>query len=164
MGASLMAFLARPAAKLSVGVLVVAILTLFYFYWEHKIYQSGRNDERIEWMKRDAETERQGQELLKLRLHEKEVSDKQNAERAFNAAKIYSDHYERVIADRKRMPISTTQTGVNYKPVSGASKSAKGVGGTDKEIHESRISEGTLRSIEDGQLACEKLLNIMVSE
>ena len=100
--------------------------------------------------------------MLKLKQHETDLINKQNAERAFNAAKIYNDHYSRIIADRSSMPISTAKANRSCDTLPRGSKNSGGIGGTGATVHEPTISEGVLRSIEDGQLACEKLLNMFV--
>ena len=86
------------ARKYGVYLLAVVFLLGIYFYWRSSIYDDGYNAAVAKYEKRDAETERQGQELLKLKQHETDLINKQNAERAFNAAKIYNDHYTRIIA------------------------------------------------------------------
>ena len=148
------------ARKYGVYLLAVVFLIGIYFYWRSSIYDDGYNAAVAKYEKRDAETERQGQELLKLKQHETDLINKQNAERAFNAAKIYNDHYTRIIADRERMPIRATKTSSCINAMPGASKNTNGTSGAVETVHEPRISEGIIRSIEDGQLACEKLLNL----
>jgi len=141
--------------------------TLWYIH--HKIYESGREDERTEWVKRDAETERKSQELLKLKKHEADVINQQNQERANNAIKTYAYHYDELRAAADRIPervfITTkTNTCSDTMPGTGSdrSKAKSGIGGTGK----SELPTANIRSlneviarIEEMQLKCERLLN-----
>jgi len=79
MGASLLIALAKRYLPFIIGGV---LLGLVLWYIHHTIYQDGREDERAEWVKRDAETDRKSQELLKLKKHEADMINQQNRERA----------------------------------------------------------------------------------
>lgn len=147
------------------GLLLVATL----WYMHHAIYQNGREDERAEWVKRDAETERKSIELMKLKKHEADQINQHNQERANNAIKIYADHYDELRAAADRIPervFITTKTSCNSDTVPGTSESRSkvtgGIGGTGKaELPAENIRRlnETISMIEDMQLKCERVLN-----
>jgi len=147
------------------GLLLGATL----WYMHHKIYESGRQDERAEWVKRDAVTERKSRELMKLKKHEADMINQQNQERANNAIKTYADHYDELRAAAGRVPervYVTTKTSScsDTMPGTGGSRpEAKGgIGGTGKaELPPENIRElnKTISLIEDMQLKCERVLN-----
>ncbi len=166
MGASLLIALAKRYLPFIIGGLLLGG-TLWYMH--HKIYESGRDDERSEWVKRDAETERKSQELLKLKKHEADMINQQNRERANNAIKTYASHYDELRAAASRIPervYVTTKASSCSDTMPGAgegrSKTQGGVGGTGKaELPERNIRSlnETISLIEDMQLKCERLLN-----
>lgn len=139
------------------------------WYMHHKIYESGRDAERAEWVKRDAETERKSQELMKLKKHEADMINQQNQERANNAIQTYANHYDELRAAASRIPervFITTKTGSCGNSVRGGgegrSEAQGGIGGTGKtELPPENIRElnKTISMIEDMQLKCERLLN-----
>lgn len=163
---SIAAVLAKRYLPHIIGGLLLGA-TLWYMY--HKIYESGRDDERAEWFKRDAETERKSQELLKLKKHEADMIDQQNRERANNAIEIYAKHYDELRAAASRIPervFVATKTSCNSDTMPGAdenrSKAQGGIGGTGKaELPSENIRElnKTISMIEDMQLKCERVLN-----
>lgn len=156
----LMALAAQYGTKILAGLVVVAFITGLYYSWKNEVV----TEERGKWEARDAETARQGQELLKLKQHETNHINKSNQEKAYNAAKIYNDHYARIIADRERMPIKPATTNCDINALPGTGKSIKGIGGTGARIYGNEFQEADLRQIEHGQLVCEQLLNILVGE
>lgn len=147
------------------GVLLIGTL----WYMHHKIYQSGRSDERAEWVKRDAETERKSLELMKLKKHEADQINQQNQERANNAIQTYATHYDELRAAASRIPervFITAKANCSGDTMPGAgegrSKAARGIGGTGKaELPAANIRElnKTISMIEDMQLKCERVLN-----
>lgn len=161
----LLALLKRYLPYIIGGVLLGAAL----WYLHHKIYESGREDERAEWVKRDAETERKTQELLKLKKHEADVINQQNQERANNAIETYAKHYIDLRTAASRIPervyiTAKTSCGSNSMPgtSSNRSEATGGIGGTGKaELPDANIRElnKTISMIENMQLKCERLLN-----
>lgn len=155
----------RYLPQIIAGLLIGATL----WYLHHKIYESGRDDERAEWVKRDAETEAKTQELLKLKKHEADMINQQNQERANNAIQTYAKHYDELRAAANRIPdrvFVSTKTSCNSNTVPGSGqdrqKSAGGIGGTGKaELPDANIRElnKVISSIEEMQLKCERLLN-----
>jgi len=147
------------------GLLLVATL----WYMHHKIYESGRDDERAEWVKRDAETERKSIELLKLKKHEADQINQHNQERANNAIKIYADHYDELRSAADRIPervFITTKANCSSNALPGTSdsrsKTEGGIGGTGKaELQDANIRSlnEVIARIEDMQLECERVLN-----
>lgn len=146
---------------------VLLVGTLWYMH--HKIYESGREDERAEWVKRDAVTERKSQELMKLKKHEADMINQQNQERANNAIQTYATHYDELRAAASRIPervyVTTKASSCsNTVPGTGSNRSETqgGIGGTGKaELPPENIRElnKTISLIEDMQLKCERVLN-----
>lgn len=155
----------RYLPQIIAGLLIVATL----WYLHHKIYESGRDDERAEWVKRDAETEAKTQELLKLKKHEADMINQHNQERANNAIKTYAKHYDELRSAADRIPervFVSTKTSCNSNTVPGASegrsKAQGGIGGTGKtELPDANIRElnKVISRIEEMQLKCERVLN-----
>ena len=166
MGVSLLIALAKRYLPFIIGGLLLGG-TLWYLH--HKIYESGREDERAEWVKRDAVTERKSQELMKLKKHEADMINQQNQERANNAIQTYASHYDELRAAASRIPervfIATKASSCsNTVPGTGSNRSEAqgGIGGTGKtELPEANIRElnKTISMIEDMQLKCERVLN-----
>ena len=141
--------------------------TLWYIH--HKIYESGRDAERAEWVKRDAETERKSQELMKLKKHEADMINQQNQERANNAIQTYASHYDELRSAASRIPervyITTKASSCsNTVPGTGSnrSKTKDGIG----QFSKAELPPENIRSInqvidmiEDMQLKCERILN-----
>lgn len=152
-----------------IGV-AAALIALAYIH--HKIDQGGYDRAVAQYEKRDAETVRKGAELLKLKNHEADLINKQNAERAYNAAKTYNDHYKTILAERdstpKRVYIRTKEPSCDSNTMSGSVKDTSGVGGTGAQRYSAELPETNIRSlnevierIEQMQLNCEQLLNIV---
>jgi len=166
MGASILIALAKRYLPFIIGGLLLGG-TLWYIH--HKIYESGRDDERAEWVKRDAETDRKSQELLKLKKHEADMINQQNQERANNAIQTYANHYDELRAAANRIPervFIATKANCNSDAMprtsSDRSEAQGGIGGTGKtELPEANIRElnKTISLIEDMQLKCERVLN-----
>ena len=166
MGVSLLIALAKRYLPFIIGGLLLGG-TLWYLH--HKIYESGREDERAEWVKRDAVTERKSQELMKLKKHEADMINQQNQERANNAIQTYATHYDELRAAASRIPervyVTTKASSCsNTVPGTGSNRSETqgGIGGTGKaELPPENIRElnKTISLIEDMQLKCERVLN-----
>lgn len=93
MGASLLLALAKKYAAKGVLVLgVVLFLGGMYLYWESKVYDTGYNDAVKKYEKRDAETERKGRELLKLREHEIAIDTAKKDNQYIGAIETYANY------------------------------------------------------------------------
>lgn len=93
MGASLLLALAKKyAAKGALVLGVVLFLGWMYLYWESKVYDNGYNDAIKKYEKRDAETERKGQELLKLREHEIALDTAKKDKQYIGAIETYANY------------------------------------------------------------------------
>ena len=93
MGASLLLALAKKyAAKGALVLGVVLFLGAMYLYWESKVYDNGYNDAVKRYEKRDAETERKGRELLKLREHEIALDTAKKDKQYIGAIERYANY------------------------------------------------------------------------
>ena len=116
MGASLLlALVKKYAAKGALVLGVVLFLGGMYLYWESKVYDNGYNDAVKKYEKRDAETERKGQELLKLREHEIALDTAKKDQQYIGAIETYANYsidLHRKL-DANRMPNKPTKTNCN---------------------------------------------------
>lgn len=158
--------IAKYGMQIMSSLVVLLIIASGILYIKHQ----GALEERDKWEKRDAETARQSEDLLKLKQHEKDQADKQNQERYNNAIEIYAKHYDdlRRAADAapKRLFISAKTTSCGGDTVSGAVKNKSGNGQGSQRITKTELPESNLRQlnsvisrIELMQLQCERLLN-----
>jgi len=120
MGASLLlALVKKYAAKGALVLGVVLFLGGMYLYWESKVYDNGYNDAVKKYEKRDAETERKGRELLKLREHEIALDTAKKDKQYIGAIETYANYsidLHRQL-DANRMPNKPTKTNCNTNPM-----------------------------------------------
>ena len=120
MGASFLLVLVKKyAAKGALVLGVVLFLGGMYLYWESKVYDNGYNDAVKKYDKRDAETERKGQEFLKLREHEIGLDTKKKDKQYIGAIETYANYsidLHRKL-DANRMPNKPTKTNCNTNTV-----------------------------------------------
>lgn len=118
MGASLLLALAKKyAAKGALVLGIVLFLGGMYLYWESKVYDNGYNDAVKKYEKRDAETERKGRELLKLREHEIALDTAKKDQQYIGAIETYanysSDLHRQLDANRMQHKPAKTGCGGN---------------------------------------------------
>lgn len=120
MGASLLLALAKKyAAKGALVLGVVLFLGGMYLYWESKVYDNGYNAAVKKYEKRDAETERKGRELLKLREHEIALDTAKKDQQYIGAIETYANYsidLHRQL-DVNRMSNKPTKTSCNTNPM-----------------------------------------------
>ncbi len=120
MGASLLlALVKKYAAKGALVLGVVLFLGGMYLYWESRIYDNGYNAAVKKYEKRDAETERKGRELLKLREHEIALDTAKKDKQYIGAIETYANYsidLHRQL-DANRMPNKPTKTNCNTNPM-----------------------------------------------
>ena len=120
MGASLLlAIVKKYAAKGALVLGVVLFLGGMYLYWESKVYDSGYNDAVKKYEKRDAETERKGRELLKLREHEIALDTAKKDKQYIGAIETYANYsidLHRQL-DANRMSNKPAKTNCNTNPM-----------------------------------------------
>ena len=120
MGASLLlAIVKKYAAKGALVLGVVLFLGGMYLYWESKVYDNGYNAAVKKYEKRDAETERKGKELLKLREHEIALDTAKKDQQYIGAIETYANYsidLHRQL-DANRMPNKPTKTNCNSNPM-----------------------------------------------
>ena len=120
MGASLLlALVKKYAAKGALVLGVVLFLGGMYLYWESKVYDNGYNAAVKKYEKRDAETERKGRELLKLREHEIALDTAKKDKQYIGAIETYANYsidLHRQL-DANRMQHKPTKTNCNTNPM-----------------------------------------------
>ncbi len=120
MGASLLlALVKKYAAKGALVLGVVLFLGGIYLYWESKVYDNGYNDAVKKYEKRDAETERKGRELLKLREHEIALDTAKKDQQYIGAIETYANYsidLHRQL-DANRMSNKPAKTNCNTNPM-----------------------------------------------
>jgi len=120
MGASLLlALVKKYAAKGALVLGVVLFLGGMYLYWESKVYDNGYNAAVKKYEKRDAETERKGRELLKLREHEIALDTAKKDKQYIGAIETYANYSidMRRQLDANRMSNKPAKTNCNTNPM-----------------------------------------------
>ena len=120
MGASLLlALVKKYAAKGALVLGVVLFLGGMYLYWESKVYDNGYNAAVKKYEKRDAETERKGRELLKLREHEIALDTAKKDKQYIGAIETYANYSSDLHRqlDANRMPNKPAKTNCNTNPM-----------------------------------------------
>jgi len=120
MGASFLLVLVKKyAAKGALVLGVVLFLGGMYLYWESKVYDNGYNAAVKKYEKRDAETERKGQEFLKLREHEIALDTAKKDQQYIGAIETYANYsidLHRKL-DANRMQHKPTKASCNSNPM-----------------------------------------------
>lgn len=130
--AKIMANLASKTTKLIIVGALLALLAGIFFYYKHQIYSNGYNDAAEKYEKRDRETERKSDELLKLKNHEIEIAKEKSRNDYLKALEIYANENIRLTNDlnanlNRRVYVRTKTASCSGDTVSakaGISKSA----------------------------------------
>ncbi len=125
MGASLLiALVKKYAAKGALVLGVVLFLGGMYLYWESKVYDKGYDAAVKKYEKRDAETERKGRELLKLREHEIALDTAKKDQQYIGARDAYANYsaYLHRQLDANRLSNKPAQANCNSNAVPGTAK------------------------------------------
>ena len=151
MGASLLlALVKKYAAKGALVLGVVLFLVGMYLYWESNVYDNGYNDAVKKYEKRDDETERKGQEFLKLREHEIGLDTKKKNQQYIGAIETYANYsidLHRQL-DANRMPNKPAKTNCNTNTVPRTAENTSALVGTGpKNIQELEYLE-SLKAVE----------------
>lgn len=151
MGASLLlAIVKKYAAKGALVLGVVLFLGGMYLYWESKVYDNGYNAAVKKYEKRDAETERKGQELLKLREHEIVLDTAKKDKQYIGAIETYANYsidLHRKL-DANRVPNKPTKTNCNTNTVPRTAENPGALVGTGPEtVQELKYLE-SLKAVE----------------
>jgi len=151
MGASFLLMLVKKyAAKGALVLGVVLFLGGMYLYWESKVYDNGYNAAVKKYEKRDAETERKGRELLKLREHEIALDTAKKDKQYIGAIETYANYsidLHRKL-DANRMPNKPAKTNCNTNTVPRTAENTSALVGTGpKNIQELEYLE-SLKAVE----------------
>jgi len=158
------------AMKIAGGLVIALVVVGSYFYWKHEIVSDALKIEREAWNKRDAETERKGQELLKLKNHEIDRIKDQQRETYLGAIKDYAKHIQnlnyQLDTDRnKRLFVNTAASSCDRDAVSSKAGSPPGAGGAGTKILQAGLEPETAKTIranavevETGARLCEILI------
>jgi len=151
MGASFLLMLVKKyAAKGALVLGVVLFLGGMYLYWESKVYDNGYNDAVKKYEKRDAETERKGRELLKLREHEIGLDTAKKDQQYIGAIETYANYsidlHDQL--DANRMQHKPTKASCSANPMPRATEDSGAlVGAGPKTIQELEYLE-SLKAVE----------------
>ena len=151
MGASLLlALVKKYAAKGALVLGVVLFLGGMYLYWESRIYDNGYNAAVKKYENRDAETERKGRELLKLREHEIALDTAKKDKQYIGAIETYANYsidLHRQL-DANRMPNKPTKTNCNTNPMPRTAEDSSALARTGPEtVQELKYLE-SLKAVE----------------
>lgn len=140
--------------KILAGLLASSIMAGGYLYWEHKQEKEGRLEERAKWKERDAETERQSEQLMLLKIHEVNLK-KQFDQKKFNGAlEKYADYINHLNDTNNRLRINSTKAGGNRNAVPRTSEDTQRTCGSG----ETALSVEQLKSIKAAELLIEEFL------
>lgn len=165
--AGLLLELAKKVLPYLLGALFV---TGVLIYTHHQIYTEGYNDAVAKYEKRDDDTAKQSEELLKRTQNEAYAKNKQTQERLTNAAKIYAKHYDdlRNTPVIERVFIRTKAANCDSDTMPGAAKSGQGTAAGSARFGQAELPAENLRElnkviadIERMALKCELLLNMV---
>lgn len=158
------------AMKIAGGLVIALVVVGSYFYWKHEIVSDALKIEREAWNKRDAETERRGQELLKLKNLEIDRIRDQQRETYLGAIKDYAKHIQnlndQLDTDRnKRMFVNTAKASCDRDALPGKARNPNGTGGESSGILQTELEPETAEAIranaaevETGARLCEILI------
>ncbi len=160
---------AKYGTKALAALILVVSIVAGYYYWHHKVYQSGYDECVVECNDSRVKFRIDAEHFKLARQEEVDKANKLQTERVRNALEIYVKHYE----SNRNTPASTSlrvkadcpiSTGSNALPGTdkGGPKAAGGIGGTGT----AELSAGSLQQfnkviddIEKLELKCEQLLN-----
>ena len=146
----LLALVKKYAAKGALVLGVVLFLVGMYLYWESKVYDNGYNDAVKKYEKRDAETERKGQEFLKLREHEIGLDTKKKDKQYIGAIETYANYsidLHRKL-DANRMPNKPAKTSCNTNTVPRTAENPGALVGTGPETLQELEYLESLKAVE----------------
>ena len=151
MGASLLlALVKKYAAKGALVLGVVLFLGGMYLYWESKVYDNGYNAAVKKYEKRDAETERKGRELLKLREHEIALDTAKKDKQYIGAIETYANYsidLHRQL-DANRMPNNPAKTNCSTNTMPRATEDSGALARTGPETVQELEYLESLKAVE----------------
>lgn len=123
--------------------IAAAVVFGMYLHWKSEIYDQGVHDERVKWEKRDAETQRESAELLKLKQHENDLKEEAQNQRSMGAIETYANYSSTLykqLADAKRMPNNATTSSGNRDAMPGTCPDTSALAGTSEEDIQRKLS------------------------
>jgi hypothetical protein len=151
MGASFLLVLVKKyAAKGALVLGVVLFLGGMYLYWESKVYDKGYDAAVKKYEKRDAETERKGQELLKLREHEIALDTAKKDQQYIGAIETYANYsidLHRQL-DANRLPNKPAKTSCNTNTMPRTAEDSGALAGTGPETVQELEYLESLKAVE----------------
>lgn len=133
----------KYAGNALIVALAAAVVFGMYLHWKSEIYDQGVHDERSKWEKRDADTQRQSAELLKLKQHEVTTKLNEQNQRSMGAIETYANYSNRLyreLANAKRMPNNTAASSGNRDTMPGTCPDTGTPAGTSEEDIQRKLS------------------------
>lgn len=144
----------RYGNKILAGLLASSIMAGGYLYWEHKQEKEGRLEERLKWEKRDMDTKKQSEDLLKRKSIEIELT-KQHQQQQFNGAlEKYADYINHLDDTNNRLRIKSTSAGSGRNAMPTKTNDTERTCGSG----ETALSVEQLKSIKAAELLIEEFL------
>ena len=140
--------------KVLAGLLATSLLGGWYLFWEHKQEKEGRMEERVKWKERDAETERQSEQLMLLKIHEVNLKKQFDQEKFTGAIEKYADYINHLDDTNNRLRVKSAAAGSNRNPVPSTTNDTEGTCGSG----EATLSIEQLKSIKAAELLIEDFL------
>jgi hypothetical protein len=119
-------------------------------YWESKVYDKGYDAAVKKYEKRDAETERKGQELLKLREHEIALDTAKKDQQYIGAIETYANYsidLHRQL-DANRLPNKPAKTSCNTNTMPRTAEDSGALAGTGPETVQELEYLESLKAVE----------------
>lgn len=136
-------YVKKYAGKAVLITVSVVAITGFLAYGYHKIDQGGYDRAVSEYQKRDAETARQGAELLKLKQHEINIKDEAQEKRSMGAIETYANYSSNLykqLADAKRVQHKSIASSGHRDTMPGTCEDTREPAGSSEEDVQTKLS------------------------
>jgi len=163
----------KYGSKILIGLTAFLLLLGLYFHWKNSIFNEGYNKATAEWVKREAEINRRQDELLKLKLHENALKERESQGRLIGALKYYAkqnEERERKLTDdlNKRVFVRARCPASSGNPVSAAPEVPLRNTQTRGTTNESELGEadtralfGTIADVDQMASVCKQALDFI---
>lgn len=114
----------KYGAKILACLLAIGVIWGYINHWAEEHQEIGRLEERANWKKRDEDTNRQSDELLKLKTHEVELIREFQHKQFNGAIETYANYIDNLITKHESNQLRDTKittTSSDRNTLSGAS-------------------------------------------
>lgn len=140
--------------KILAGLLASSIMAGGYLYWEHKQEKEGRLEERAKWEKRDRDTKKQSEDLLKRKNIEIELTKQYQQQQYDGALEKYADYINHLNDINNRLRVKSTSASSNRNAMPTKTNDTERTCGSG----ETTLSVEQMKSIKAAELLIEEFL------